>query len=752
MAKMDAENALGQITMAQTAIDTRNQVASDETQRQTDIADARTLINEAVADASMVVTAIQEEAADGLGLNDQTTMDRLADAETAVTTAEDAKVAAEASDDLDMIRMYLTAAQDAVSDADTAKAAAIVASAAAKLAADEATETENVRVLEYRRAVARAFVEGRDRNIGSAVGTIDGLKSDADKANTDAAKAKSDAAEAMTRAKMGRTDHPAAKTAYETAKAKSDAVARAATKAAAAVPTAANARTEVRELLNAIDAATTIEELTTARGNAQVAWRAARDARDGLSTESVLNALVQDAQDAAKMAMYAANTHVLALFNLANATGVKDDPTTTTVDEQARAAGVAAAAVTASANVAGNGGGGITATWGADTRADPDDPAVEFKAGAFMITANPGTEGNPLDFSLEAIEADAENDTAAAPKTATKIDGVPGFMHGYEISSGRTHALVFTDIEQEEAEAAAKTIDLVITNRAVTASRITLSVGATDLAGATYDHDNDEDTNSVMATFACGSAQATDCSFEIVDGKLTSLVRYVVNVSVDDFILVAGKPVAPDNDYLAFGVWMNQAEGDDGAITAGAFAGGSADFGTPVPLTGSATYNGSAVGLYRSGSSTSYFQGNATLTAEFGDRPEDDATDTVAGTVTGMINNIVAGGDSMSDVINLNSDVDPDNGNVNAVGAFNGFARMGTPTVKDDVATYRYNGMWGGQFRGPPVPDDSDATGVDLLPPGASGTFGVAGTDTMGTEDTDDDVMRSYVGAFGARR
>ena len=39
------------------------------------------------------------------------------------------------------------------------------------------------------------------------------------------------------------------------------------------------------------------------------------------------------------------------------------------------------------------------------------------------------------------------------------------------------------------------------------------------------------------------------------------------------------------------------------------------------------------------------------------------------------------------------------------------------------------------------------------LPPAAAGTFGVTGIDNMGTaDDADDDVTRSYVGAFGANR
>ena len=114
-----------------------------------------------------------------------------------------------------------------------------------------------------------------------------------------------------------------------------------------------------------------------------------------------------------------------------------------------------------------------------------------------------------------------------------------------------------------------------------------------------------------------------------------------------------------------------------------------------------------------------------------------------------MIDNIVAGGRSMSDEISLRSSA------IGTDGDFSGNARMGDAEVgADDVVTYPYNGSWSGQFYGPAA--EAGAEGVDTLPPAAAGTFGVTGTDDMGTTTgdnaADDDVTRSYVGAFGARR
>ena len=104
----------------------------------------------------------------------------------------------------------------------------------------------------------------------------------------------------------------------------------------------------------------------------------------------------------------------------------------------------------------------------------------------------------------------------------------------------------------------------------------------------------------------------------------------------------------------------------------------------------------------------------------------------------------------MSDVINLNTDATPADGNITAAGAFAGNSRMGAPMVEGDVVTYTYTGTWRGNFYGAPAETDA----VNTTTPGsAAGTFGVTGTDNMGTmDDTEDDVTRSYVGAFGAHK
>ena len=208
---------------------------------------------------------------------------------------------------------------------------------------------------------------------------------------------------------------------------------------------------------------------------------------------------------------------------------------------------------------------------------------------------------------------------------------------------------------------------------------------------------------------------------------------------------------------MAFGVWMQEDDNSDDTANDpdfGAFAAGVSTAAVDVAVTGTATYNGSATGVYTEGSSVDYFQGDATLMANFGEEPEMGDDDDL-GRVTGMIDSIVAGGNAMSDVIHLDAE-DTDTGtdgvqNITAAGALSGRARMGaagTDSVTGDVS-YTYNGTWGGQFYNGTADDpDTDDDESQVAPGSVAGTFGVTGT--MG--EGDDAVTRSYLGAFGAHQ
>ena len=165
--------------------------------------------------------------------------------------------------------------------------------------------------------------------------------------------------------------------------------------------------------------------------------------------------------------------------------------------------------------------------------------------------------------------------------------------------------------------------------------------------------------------------------------------------------------------------------------------------GPVAAVTGTATYSGKAAGAHhRTGDGVNWFDGDARLMADFGDA-------TVPGTISGAIRNIrVNGGSAMSDSIELREAALTD-----GTATFNGNARMGAGEIQDDDSVvYPYNGTWSGSFFGGTV-NDTATTDVDesiTAPLAAAGTFGVTRTMDMDTTDTADDIVESFVGAFGA--
>ena len=373
------------------------------------------------------------------------------------------------------------------------------------------------------------------------------------------------------------------------------------------------------------------------------------------------------------------------------------------------------------------------------------------------------SESETLTFETEAVEADpdASPTVVAAPKTATKIEGMTGFMHGYEISEDGTHAIVFTD--KQQGTPAVETVTFVagkeFLNAPVSGNTVTdlgtksgsRYTGVTFFEGTT----TDDASAAFMGTLTCPDGDA--CSVETnADGVIT-LTGYEFTGSRAERKAVEESSAAENNDYLAFGVWLQEDTNGDTEGTPRAFAafanGGDpiANFDAYVTLTGTANYKGKATGVYTAGSSVDYFEGNASLTANFGapgTATDDDAPDDEAGTIKGDITSIVAGGVSMSDIIRLSSTPILDAG-----AAFSGNARMGTGVIQDDdTVKYPYNGSWSGNFYGPATDnaatEDVTEGPANTAPKAAAGTFGVTGTTGTG----DDAVTRSYVGGFGARR
>ena len=102
---------------------------------------------------------------------------------------------------------------------------------------------------------------------------------------------------------------------------------------------------------------------------------------------------------------------------------------------------------------------------------------------------------------------------------------------------------------------------------------------------------------------------------------------------------MSGSVMRQDSDYLAWGVWIhvpNAVPGVDTTVrtnpaTVAAFASGSDPFQVPAALTGTATYNGVASGLYAAGGMVEYFEADASLSADFGGRSGNDSTPATEG-------------------------------------------------------------------------------------------------------------------------
>ena len=467
-----------------------------------------------------------------------------------------------------------------------------------------------------------------------------------------------------------------------------------------------------------------------------------------------------EARDAAIAAAEAAGEHVLGLLITANAVNVMDEtPATDENEAQAAYLMLSATAVGTAAGEDDNGEDGTTAT--ATWPGVVDDPGTanvdESADSVLSIMVDPEGSGTPMAFRTEAVEDDPATTgiDESAPKTVTVIAGL-GDFDGFSIDDGNRHAIVFTDRTQDDAPVTAVTAvpAASLVRDPVSGSTVTDlgTQSGTGYTGVTYYDgvgtvDDNTDTNLAF-TGSLTCPDATACSATTNADGTINVEGYVFTGSraATDAVTAmdAAAQVAANQDYLVFGVWLH--EDGDGNTTAddpqfGAFAnGGSAVTDLAVEITGTATYEGSATGVYTAGESVDYFQGDAMLEADFG---ANDAQ----GTITGMIDNIVAGGNTMTDVIHLNSDDTPDDGNMVAAGTFSGNARMGTATTVDAVTTYSHNGNWSGQFFNGTADDTTTTVNESHVAPGSvAGTFGVTGMTGTG----DDAVTRSYVGAFGA--
>ena len=596
----------------------------------------------------------------------------------------------------------------------------------------------------------------------------------------------------------------AARTDYATANAHAMNAGAAAAAAAAAQMTISGANADAQAANTAAMGATTSDDAEMYQQQAE----AARD--DAIAANLIAYNSNMTAREEAAAAALAADTHILELFKLANAGHIATAPdpdANTDLSEaqliaklrsthraQINAEIAEAAAETtngnsqtmASVNVfnAGDIAGSTTWPYDADTTADADDDGannndddgllqVSIDIGGIDYTSD---RGDNLDTEDE-IETDH-------PLNFTGERGLGDFGHGFEISAttydtatppavtNRTRVLVFTDKEQASRPIPAMSVSL--TNEPVTSVARVMPTARPAITGdnihdfaGTYDHDGNSDTDPIPGTFDC--VDPTTCTVTRTgtadNGDHVADQTMVTAISGYKFTgtgTTAAVPSMEDETYLAFGVWLSDdadATDLDARYTFGAFAGGGSPYeeadASVADIEGTATYNGKAAGVHATASRMNYFEGDATLRANFR-----DVGVAGNGTIIGEISNIYSGGDALTgygdNTIYLRlSDQDvasPEPNNIANNGTFNGRARLGAGTEGDDgELDYPFNGMWQGElYNQVEQDDDTDADETAMPPMSAAGTFGVTMADDGATMDVNE--QESFVGAFGAHR
>ena len=699
-------------------------------------------------------------------------VDADADATKAEMQADAAEDAAPGSPGAIAARAAATAARNAANAAKTAHDA--ITDGMTKAQADEkageaatAATTANTEYMTASNAndviqniVAAQIEQQRKSDIAdtkAAVTDAETAKTMADGYATKAEMARDDAKKALDRAKAARTDATEAEKQYEAAKAAATAARTAANDADTAYMAALMAAMNIDDATaeEAMMAKTTAE---TKQGEAETKRDAAMAAYDSVDEDAL------GAKQLAALAETASTSHSLRLFMAANGGHVADLESTMDLDEKAAHVANVGAAMAAIADATdGNQAAGTTAiaAWPGDTADDPatvnDDESAE---GMFSITVN---VANATNIVSELGATRAADDTATPPVTAriqtAKEIADLGRFRGYDLwendgdattDTDRARVIVFTNKTQDDPavtasdEVTARSVE----NVGVTTDTLTKlgTKSGNTYTGAEYTPSGE---TALMGTLTCPSG--TTCSVDATtaaDGDVTinAVTGYVFTGSRAAKAAVtamdATAQAEANNDYLAFGLWLDE---DGTTDTFGAFAVGGAAYAVNVQeaVTGTASYSGVAAGAHhKTGEGVNWFDGNARLIANFG-------VADAAGTISGAISNIrVGGGDPMSTPIYLGQ-ADLTNGTA----TFNGAAFMGEPTAPG-AATHEFDGTWSGSFFGATADDDDtdDVNESVTAPLAAAGTFGVTKSETMGTGDDAMTVIESFVGAFGAHK
>ena len=205
----------------------------------------------------------------------------------------------------------------------------------------------------------------------------------------------------------------------------------------------------------------------------------------------------------------------------------------------------------------------------------------------------------------------------------------------------------------------------------------------------------------------------------------------------------------PDQDWMVFGAWLTTPDDGSGTHRLGVFHTGMDEYMyRDNTLTGSATYSGSATGVYADGAAGGLFTARAMLTATFSGANDDmltgriddfrDTRGNFLGSDTATDPNDPVGGGENDWIVMLGRQAITESGAVATNTMVSGSAD-GVPWN---------NGEWAAQLYGPHI---APPGGSQPEPSGVTGQFR-AEIWTAGTETTDDmrGVATAVVGAFGA--
>ena len=309
-------------------------------------------------------------------------------------------------------------------------------------------------------------------------------------------------------------------------------------------------------------------------------------------------------------------------------------------------------------------------------------------------------------------------------------------------TASRQHAVVFTDINPAQQQYQPTTGGTGVV--AADAFAVNTGVVTGDIPGdgssfvGTYNSNPTDNAPPVNGRFTCASSIA--CAISVDDsGVIRAVTGYTFNPAI------ARDVTRQDSDYLAWGVWLRVPDAVDAVAEVSAFANGSNVFDVVAALTGTATFAGSANGLYSAGGAVEYFSADATLTADFGGRTGVDSGATAGtpdtnlfGAVTGEISNIRAGGMQVDGSITLGRAPLASSDGTAAVTSFSG-------NTAGTLGNRAMSGAWGGRFYGPNRAAGGSVAQRTEFPTSAAGTFNA---NTVGGTGPG----MSILGSFGAHR